>query len=124
MMDFEYNREDQKQLDESLMIKGEKHQDKIIPEENALDLIKNYEKKIDSGKDSFRIVIQENVENNIINEAPLIHAGVNAGNDENVFLRRPFPHISRDLAKAMRKILKWEGGLSRDAAQPVHDAIH
>lgn len=123
MMDFEQHKEDQKQLNKSLIIEKKENQDNIILEDSVDNLLKNDVKR----KSTDNIIIpQENqeVEHIIINEEPLVQANINAGNNANVFVRKPVPHISRDLAKAMRKILKWQGKLSAEATQPVRTAIN
>ena len=123
MMDFGQHKEDQKQLNKSLIIEKKENQDNIILEDSVDNLLKNDVKR--KSTDSI-IIPQENqeVEHIIINEEPLVQANINAGNNANVFVRKPVPHISRDLAKAMRKILKWQGKLSAEAAQPVRTAIN
>ncbi|MBP3782068.1 MAG: hypothetical protein J6I68_02365 [Butyrivibrio sp.] len=42
--------------------------------------------------------------------------------DQDVFVKHPVPHISRDLALALSKVFSWKG-LHRESSQPVHDAI-
>ncbi len=120
MMDFEH-KEKQDVLNKSVVM-DKQTLDKFLLENSVEDLLKENDQKVVDN--NVQQVNQEEVGNIIVNEAPLVQANVDAGNNANIFIRKPVPHLSRSLAKSMRKILKWEGKKSADAAVPVHEAIN